>query len=198
MGKNIRGPVVIIVSLTLAAGCSLIPSGGDEDAGSSSGTISASQTTSPQETRTETATETETETATSDTEEDGTSATATAAEPTASSTTDGSSGAGEGGPEETVEDFATALSEEDFEAACEAFDPAIVESLEQFDQSCGEQMEENWEELDVPADASIDIRDSRISADGRDATVTVRNRAGEDHVIDLTLIEGEWRISLEG
>lgn len=188
--RHIRGSVVVIASLTLVGGCSLGSSSEGEDPGSSTSSSSAAE---PQETHTETVTSTET--ASSGTVDAGGSA--TAAHPSSSSTTDVSPDPGDDDPEQAVEDFAAAVADADHQAICDAFDPELVRSMEQGGQDCAEAMEDNWEEMDIPADASVDVRDSEISADGTSATVTVRNQDGRDEEIDLEKVDGDWKITLD-
>lgn len=98
--------------------------------------------------------------------------------------------------EKAVEDFASAVNDKDYAAICESFDPEIVSAMEQGDQKCPELFEENWEEMDVPADAGVDIQSSEISDDEKTATVTVKNDDDKEEEIPLKKVDGEWKISI--
>lgn len=101
------------------------------------------------------------------------------------------------GPEQAVEDFGQAVQDEDFWAMCDAFDPEFVRTVESAGQDCASMFEENWDEMgeDIPEDAEMDVRDSEL--DGDTATVTVMNDEGEEQDINLTKIDGDWKISLD-
>lgn len=99
--------------------------------------------------------------------------------------------------EAAVEDFASAVNDKDYQAICDAFDPELVSAMEQGGQECATLFEENWEQMDVPADAGVDIQGSEISEDEETATVTVKNDDDKEEEIPLKKIDGDWKISME-
>lgn len=105
-------------------------------------------------------------------------------------------GGAENEAEQAVEDFGAAVKDKDYKGICDAFDPKIVKAMEAGGQDCAKAMEENWDQMDVPADAEMDIQDSKVSDDEKTATVTVKNQEDKEEDIPLKKIDDEWKISL--
>lgn len=99
--------------------------------------------------------------------------------------------------EKAVEDFAAAVEDQDYAAICDAFDPELVKAMEQGGQDCAKAMEENWDQMDVPADAGVDIQDSEIADDEKTATVTVKNQDDKEEEIPLKKVDDDWKISID-
>lgn len=97
--------------------------------------------------------------------------------------------------EKAVEDFGEAVNDKDYQAICDAFDPEVVEQMEAAGEDCPKALEENWDELDIPDDAEVDVQDSEISDDEKTATVTVKNQKDEEEEIELKKVDDEWKIA---
>lgn len=106
-------------------------------------------------------------------------------------------GGAENDAEQAVEDFGAAVNDKDYKAICDSFDPKIVKSMEQGGQDCAKLFEENWDQMDVPADSEMDIQESKVSDDEKTATVTVKNDEDKEEKIPLKKIDDEWKISLD-
>ena len=105
------------------------------------------------------------------------------------------------GPEQAVEDFGSALKAKDYEAVCDAFDPELVSTLEEASQGqdCAEIFKENEDQMvgDIDDDAEVDVQDSEIAEDGKTATVTVKNKDGENEDLNLVKVDDEWKLTME-
>ena len=107
---------------------------------------------------------------------------------------------GSNGPEQTVEDFATAAQDKDYEAFCDTIDPKLVADLEKASegQKCAKVFEENEEELgDMSEGSDIEVLDSKIADDEKTATVTVKNEDGKEEDLELIKVEDDWKITFE-
>lgn len=99
--------------------------------------------------------------------------------------------------EKAVEDFGAAVGDKDYAAICDAFDPKLIEAMEQGGQDCAKAMEKNWDQMDVPAGSDVDIQDSKISEDEKTATVTVKDKDDKEQEIPLKKVDDEWKISVD-
>lgn len=103
--------------------------------------------------------------------------------------------------EQTVEEFAQALKDKDFETVCETIDPELVSALEESTngQSCAEAMKENEDEItgDIGEDDEVNIVDSTIAEDEKTATVTVKNDEDKENEVELKKVDDEWKITFE-
>lgn len=105
-------------------------------------------------------------------------------------------------PEDTVEEFAQAAADGDYEQVCALMDPTFVEAAEEGSDgdSCEDAMRATAEEEEsgaLIADVDqLEIGDASVAEDEQTASVPT-TYDGNESEIQLVKVDDEWRVTLE-